>query len=56
MIYSAGVVDIPSKIVAGLWRNQLVWFALAMLVLASMLAGIAWSAIMAILSPWSPGR
>lgn len=32
MIYSAGVLDVPSTIVAGLWRTQLLWFALAMLV------------------------
>lgn len=32
MVYSAGVVDVPSTIVAGLWRQQLLWFALAMLV------------------------
>ncbi|MEX2583082.1 MAG: rod shape-determining protein RodA [Gemmatimonadota bacterium] len=32
MIYSAGVLDVPSTIVAGLWRNQLLWFVLAMLV------------------------
>jgi rod shape determining protein RodA len=31
MVYSAGVLDIPSTIVAGLWRTQLLWFALAML-------------------------
>jgi rod shape determining protein RodA len=30
MVYSAGVVDVPS-IVGGLWRNQLLWFVLAML-------------------------
>ena len=32
MVYSAGVLDVPSTIVAGLWRTQLLWFALAMLV------------------------
>ncbi len=31
MVYSAGVLDVPSTIVAGLWRNQLVWFSLAMI-------------------------
>ena len=31
MIYSAGVLDVPSTIVTGLWRQQLLWFALAML-------------------------
>lgn len=30
MVYSAGVVDVPS-IVGGLWRHQLLWFVLAML-------------------------
>jgi rod shape determining protein RodA len=32
MIYSAGVLDVPSTIVTGLWRQQLLWFTLAMLV------------------------
>lgn len=31
MVYSAGVLDVPSSIVTGLWRQQLLWFALAML-------------------------
>ena len=31
MIYSAGVLDVPSTIVAGLWRQQLLWFVLAMI-------------------------
>jgi rod shape determining protein RodA len=31
MVYSAGVLDVPSTVVAGLWRQQLLWFALAML-------------------------
>jgi rod shape determining protein RodA len=31
MVYSAGVLDVPSTIVAGLWRQQLLWFALAMI-------------------------
>jgi rod shape determining protein RodA len=30
MVYSAGVVDVPS-LVPGLWRNQLLWFVLAMI-------------------------
>lgn len=30
MVYSAGVVDVPS-LVPGLWRSQLLWFVLAML-------------------------
>lgn len=30
MVYSAGVVDVPS-LVPGLWRTQLLWFVLAML-------------------------
>jgi rod shape determining protein RodA len=33
MVYSAGVLDVPSTIVAGLWRMQLLWFALAMLLI-----------------------
>ncbi|MFL5538900.1 MAG: rod shape-determining protein RodA [Longimicrobiaceae bacterium] len=31
MIYSAGVLDVPDKTVVGAWRQQLVWFMLAML-------------------------
>ena len=31
MVYSAGVLDVPSTIVSGLWRQQLLWFVLAML-------------------------
>ncbi len=31
MIYSAGVLDVPSSIVTGLWRQQLLWFVLAMI-------------------------
>jgi rod shape determining protein RodA len=31
MIYSAGVTDVPSAVTAGVWRQQLLWFALAML-------------------------
>jgi rod shape determining protein RodA len=31
MVYSAGVLDVPSTIVAGLWRQQTLWFVLAML-------------------------
>jgi rod shape determining protein RodA len=30
MVYSAGVLDVPSTIVAGLWRQQLLWFVLAL--------------------------
>jgi rod shape determining protein RodA len=33
MVYSAGVLDVPSTMVAGLWRMQLLWFALALLVI-----------------------
>jgi rod shape determining protein RodA len=33
MVYSAGVVDVPSTLVAGLWRQQLLWFALALLLI-----------------------
>lgn len=31
MVYSAGVMDVPSTLVAGLWRMQLLWFVLALL-------------------------
>lgn len=33
MVYSAGSLDVPSTIVAGLWRMQLLWFVLAMLLI-----------------------
>jgi rod shape determining protein RodA len=33
MVYSAGVLDVPSTIVSGLWRMQLLWFVLALLVI-----------------------
>jgi rod shape determining protein RodA len=32
-VYSAGLVDTPFTIVAGLWRMQLLWFALALLLI-----------------------
>ena len=32
MIYSAGVLDVPDNAVMGAWRQQLMWFMLAMLV------------------------
>jgi rod shape determining protein RodA len=31
MVYSAGVLDVPGTIVTGLWRQQLLWFTLAMI-------------------------
>lgn len=31
MIYSAGVIDVPGTRVEGTWRQQLLWFSLAML-------------------------
>jgi rod shape determining protein RodA len=33
MVYSAGVLDVPSTIVAGLWRMQLLWFVLALILI-----------------------
>jgi rod shape determining protein RodA len=33
MVYSAGVLDVPSTLVAGLWRLQLLWFALSLLII-----------------------
>lgn len=30
MVYSAGVLDVPSSIVTGIWKNQLLWFVLAL--------------------------
>lgn len=48
MIYSAGVLDVPSTIVAGLWRQQLLWFVLAMvatpLVLRVPVVWLEWAA------------
>ncbi|HEV7587896.1 MAG TPA: rod shape-determining protein RodA [Longimicrobium sp.] len=32
MIYSAGVLDVPDKTVVGAWRQQLMWFMLALLI------------------------
>lgn len=32
-VYSAGVLDVPSTVVAGLWRMQLLWFSLALLLI-----------------------
>lgn len=31
MVYSAGVLDVPSQVVTGIWKQQLLWFALSML-------------------------
>lgn len=43
MIYSAGVVDVPSKVAAGAWKQQLLWFALAMLLIPLVLRiPVAW--------------
>jgi rod shape determining protein RodA len=48
MIYSAGVVDVPGSIVAGLWRTQTVWFIIGMLITPFLLrvrvAYIEWAA------------
>jgi rod shape determining protein RodA len=33
MVYSAGVMDVPFTLVAGLWRMQLLWFVLGLLVI-----------------------
>ena len=33
MIYSAGVLDVPDKTVVGAWRQQLMWFMLALVIL-----------------------
>jgi rod shape determining protein RodA len=49
MVYSAGVLDVPSTIVAGLWRQQLLWFALAMmatpLILRVPVVWLEWAAV-----------
>jgi len=48
MIYSAGVVDVPGSIVAGLWRTQAIWFVLGMLLTPLLLrvrvAYVEWAA------------
>ncbi len=31
MIYSAGVLDVPSRAVSGLWRQQVLWFVIGMI-------------------------
>jgi rod shape determining protein RodA len=33
MIYSAGVLDVPDRTVVGAWRQQLIWFMLAMILI-----------------------
>jgi rod shape determining protein RodA len=43
MVYSAGVLDVPSTIVSGLWRMQLLWFVLALLLIPVVLmVPVAW--------------
>jgi rod shape determining protein RodA len=37
MVYSAGVLDVPNTVVVGLWRQQLLWFVLAMIATAFIL-------------------
>jgi rod shape determining protein RodA len=32
MIYSAGVLDVPDRTVTGAWRQQLIWFMLALII------------------------
>src|SRR5688500_18280714 len=31
MVFSAGVLDVPSSVVRGLWANQTLWFAMGMI-------------------------
>jgi rod shape determining protein RodA len=43
MVYSAGVLDVPSTIVTGLWMRQLEWFILALLLIPLILrVPVAW--------------
>jgi rod shape determining protein RodA len=43
MIYSAGVVDVPSRVAAGAWRQQVIWFGLAMGVITFIMrVPVAW--------------
>jgi rod shape determining protein RodA len=38
MVYSAGLVDTPFTLVAGLWRMQLLWFAVGIMMIPVLLA------------------
>ena len=31
MVYSAGVLDVPSQVVTGIWKQQLLWFVLSLI-------------------------
>ncbi|HET6229128.1 MAG TPA: rod shape-determining protein RodA [Longimicrobiaceae bacterium] len=43
MIYSAGIVDVPSRIAAGAWRQQILWFAISLLVIPFVMkVPVAW--------------
>ncbi|MBA4158893.1 MAG: FtsW/RodA/SpoVE family cell cycle protein, partial [Gemmatimonadetes bacterium] len=43
MVYSAGMLDVPFTLVAGLWRLQLLWFVLGLLAIpVIMRVPIAW--------------
>ncbi len=43
MVYSAGVLDVPSKVVTGIWKQQLLWFCLALIVAPLVLrVPVAW--------------
>ncbi len=33
MVYSAGVLDVPSNVVTGIWKQQLLWFVLSLLLM-----------------------
>jgi len=35
MVYSAGVLDVPSTVVTGIWRAQLLWLGIALVVAAA---------------------
>jgi rod shape determining protein RodA len=37
MVFSAGVLDVPSTLVRGLWRQQLLWFVLGLLAIPFLL-------------------
>jgi rod shape determining protein RodA len=43
MVYSAGVMDVPFTLVAGLWRMQLLWFVLGLIAIPVILRiPVAW--------------
>lgn len=43
MVYSAGVLDIPSQVTSGIWTRQLLWFIIALVLIPAVLRiPVAW--------------